>query len=155
MGKGNIQPTIMRSDTQRWCDLSDDEFERLCCDLHGIQKEIATCQLYGPRGQRDKGVDHIALRKRGNGKEVGQAKCCKEFKGTHLKKAVEPFFNHIDYWKKQGVRRYILFVACDIQRTQIHEDKKTQSKRFKDEGMDFELWSGREIERELAPHRNI
>jgi len=155
MGKGNIRPTISRSDTQRWHDLGEYKFEQLCCDLHGVQKEIATCQLYGLRGQEDKGVDHIAQRKEGKGKEVGQSKCHKEFKEKDLKGAVKPFFDHIDFWKKQGVRRYILFVACDIQRTQIHEEKEVQNKRFKDEGIDFELWSDRDIQRELAPHRNI
>ena len=155
MGKGNIRPTIRRSDTQRWCDLSDDDFERLCCDLHGVQKQVATCQLHGTRGQRDKGVDHIAQRKGGNGKEVGQSKCNEEFNEKKLKDAVEPFFDHIEHWKKQEVQRYILFVACDIQRTQVHEEKEVQRNRFKDEGIDFELWSGGDIQREIGPYRNI
>ncbi|MBW2741744.1 MAG: hypothetical protein JRE64_23520, partial [Deltaproteobacteria bacterium] len=155
MGKGNIRPTIRQSDTQSWYDLSDDEFEQLCCDLHGEQKEIATCQLHGTRGQTDKGVDHVAQRKRGNGKEVGQSKSYKNFSERDLGKAVNPFFDHIEHWKKQEVRRYILFVACDIQRTQVHEEKEVQRYRFKDEGIDFELWSGRDIQRELGPYRNI
>jgi len=155
MGKGSMRPTISRSDTQKWHDLGEYKFEKLCCDLHGVQKEIATCDLYGTRGQRDKGVDHVALRKGGNGQEVGQSKCYKEFKEKDIKEAIDPFFNHIAYWKKQGIRRYILFVACDIQRTQIHEEKEVQRKRFAEEDIDFELWSAREIERELAPYRNI
>jgi|GEM_PF-1675914 len=155
MGKGSIRPTIRRSDTQRWCALGIDDFERLCCDLHGVQKEVATCQPYGLRRQEEKGVDHVAQRKGGNGKEVGQSKRYKEFNEKNLKDAVKPFFDHIEYWKKQEVRRYILFVACDIQRTQVHEEKEVQRKRFKDEGIEFELWSGRDIQRELGPHRNI
>jgi hypothetical protein len=155
MGKGNIRPTIRQSDTQSWYDLSDDEFEQLCCDLHGEQKEIATCQLHGTRGQTDKGVDHVAQRKRGNGKEVGQSKSYKNFSERDLGKAVNPFFDHIEHWKKQEVRRYILFVACDIQRTQVHDEKEVQYNHFKDEGIDFELWSGRDIQRELGPYRNI
>ena len=155
MGKGNIRPTIRRSDTQSWYDLSDDEFEQLCCDLHREQKEIATCQLHGTRGQTDKGVDHVAQRKRGNGKEVGQSKSYKNFSERDLGKAVKPFFDHIEYWKKQEVKRYILFVACDIRLTQVHEEKEVQYNRFKDEGIDFELWSGRDIQRKLSPYRNI
>jgi len=156
MGKGNMRHTIKRSDTQRWHDLSIDDFERLCCDLHGVQKQIATCQLHGTRGQGDKGVDHIAQRKGGNGKkEAGQSKCYREFNEKNLKDAVKPFFDHIDYWKKQGVMRYILFVACDIQKRQIHEEIEVQRIRFKNEGIDFELWSGRDIQRELGPYRNI
>ena len=155
MGKGNMRPTIRRNDTQKWYDLSDDNFEQLCCDLHGIQKEIVTCQLHGTRGQRDKGVDHIAQRKGGNGKEVGQSKCYKNFWEKDLEDAVKPFLDHIEHWKKQEVRRYILFVACDIQRTQVHEEKEIQRNRFKDEGICFELWSGRDIQRELCPYRNI
>jgi tetratricopeptide (TPR) repeat protein len=155
MGKGNIRPTIRQSDTQSWYDLSDDEFEQLCCDLHGEQKEIATCQLHGTRGQTEKGVDHVAQRKRGNGKEVGQSKSYKNFSERDLGKAVKPFFDHIEHWKKQEVKRYILFVACDIQRTQVHDEKEIQYNHFKDEGIDFELWSGRDIQRELGPYRNI
>ncbi|MFH1080523.1 MAG: hypothetical protein V1766_09750 [Pseudomonadota bacterium] len=150
-----MRPTISRSDTQKWHDIGEYKFEQLCCDLHGVQKEIVTCQLYGLRRQEDKGVDHIAQRKEGKGQEVGQSKCYKEFNETHLKNAVKPFFDYIDYWKEQDVKRYILFVACDIQRTQTHEEKEVQRKRFKDEGINFELWSGREIERKLAPYRNI
>ncbi|MCK5508950.1 MAG: hypothetical protein KAI50_10580 [Desulfobacterales bacterium] len=149
MGKGNIRPTIRRSDTQNWCDLNIDDFERLCCDLHGEQKEVATCQLYGLRRQEEKGVDHVAQRKGGNGKEVGQSKRYKNFSERNLGKAVKPFFDHIEHWKKQEVRRYILFVACDIQRTQVHEEKEVQRNRFKDEGIDFELWSGRDIQRKF------
>jgi hypothetical protein len=100
-------------------------------------------------------VDHIAQRKGGNGKEVGQSKCNEEFNEKKLKDAVEPFFDHIEHWKKQEVQRYILFVACDIQRTQVHEEKEVQRNRFKDEGINFELWTGRDIQRELGPHRNI
>ena len=61
-----MRPTIRRSDTQEWFKLKD-EFESLCCDLHELQQEISTCQLHGIRGQGDKGVDHIAQRKEGEG----------------------------------------------------------------------------------------
>jgi hypothetical protein len=153
--KGNMRPTTIRSNTQNWYELGEYRFEQLCRDLHGVQKEIATCQLYGTRGQNDKGVDHLAQRKEGNGKEVGQSKCYKDFTEKNLEDAVKSFFDYIDYWKKQEVKRYILFVACDIQRTQVHEEKEVQRKRFKDEGIDFELWSGGDIQRELGPYRNI
>lgn len=153
--KGRIKPTIRRSDVTRFYDLSDDEFERLCRDLHGKQKGISTCNLFGLRRQVQKGVDHIADRESGDGKEVGQSKCYTVFGTGDLKSAVEPFFTHLTYWKEQNVRRYILFVACDVERTQVHEEKENQRKRFKAEGILFELWSGRDIERHLQPHRDL
>lgn len=150
-----MRPTIRRTDTQEWFRFSDDKWERLCCDLHGLQKGISTCQLHGTRGQRDKGVDHIAQRKDGSGIEVGQSKCCRKFDEKDLEDAIKPFFDNIDLWKNRKVRYYILFVACDIQKTQVHDEKEVQRKRFDKEGIIFEFWSGRDIERELAPHRPI
>jgi hypothetical protein len=150
-----MRTTIRRSDTQEWFRFSDDKWERLCCDLHGLQKEISTCQLHGTRGQRDKGVDHIAQRKDGGGIEVGQSKCYKEFNENDLETAVKPFFINIDLWKDKKIRRYILFVACDIQRMQVHDEKEVQRKRFDEEGIIFEVWSARDIERKLGPHRNV
>ena len=149
----DMRPTIRKSDTQEWFKLSHDEWERLCCELHGLQQEISTCQLHGTRGQGDKGVDHIAQRKDGSGIEVGQSKRHREFNEKKLRDAVKPFFDNIDFWKDRKVRRYILFVACDIQKTQIHDETEVQRKRFDKEGIIFEPWSGRDVQRELAPHR--
>ena len=154
-GRDRIRPTVRRSDVTPFYDLSDDEFERLCCDLHGKQKGISTCNLFGLRRQVQKGVDHIADRESGDGKEVGQSKCYAVFDIGDLKTAVEPFFEHLTYWKEQDVRRYILFVACDVKRTQVYEEKGNQQKRFKAEGILFELWSGRDIEKYLRPHRDL
>jgi hypothetical protein len=153
--KTRIKPTIRRSDVTRFSDLSDDVFEALCCDLHGRQKGIATCRLFGQKGQADKGVDHIAHREAGDGKDVGQSKCYQEFSESDLQKAVAPFFQHLAFWKEQDVRRYILFVACEPDRTQIHMEEEKQQKRFKAEGIVFELWSGRDIEKYLRVHRDL
>jgi tetratricopeptide (TPR) repeat protein len=150
-----IRPPIRSSDVTAFYDLPEDEFERLCCDLHAKQENIVTCKLHGVRGQRDKGVDHLADRESGDGKEVGQSKCYEEFTEKDLKNAVDPFFKHLSFWKVWDVRKYILFVASEIQRTEVHAEKENQRKRFEAEGIVFQLWSGRDIDNNLSPHRDL
>lgn len=150
-----MKARIKRHLTQDLYQLGEDQFEHLCSELHGVQKGIAACDLHGTRGQADLGVDHIAVKLQGDGIEVGQSKCYKDFDENNLQKSVEPFIENIDHWKIQKVKRYILFVACDVRRTQLHEQISSQRKVFKQKGIKFELWSGKTIERNLAPHRAI
>ncbi len=150
-----MRPTIRPSDTQEFWGLSSDIFEDLCSDLHGMQEGIETCQLFGPRGQTQYGVDHVARRRGGSGVEVGQSKCYREFSAKDLKNATKPFLDFIDFWKPWDVRRFILFVACDVNKTQVLQEESSQKEAFLNIGVLFELWDGRNIQRKLAPHRHI
>lgn len=150
-----MRTTVRPSDTQEFWRLSSDIFEDLCSDLHGMQEGIETCQLFGPRGQTQHGVDHVARRWGGDGAEVGQSKCYREFSTRDLKDATEPFLNSIDFWKPWNIRRFILFVACDVNRTQVLQEERSQREAFSNIGILFQLWDGRNIQRKLSPHRHI
>ena len=52
---------------------------KLCRDLLDAEPDIATCEIYGERGQRQDGIDLRAYRKESNGIVVGQYKCYQDF----------------------------------------------------------------------------
>ena len=97
-------------------------FQILCCELHGRQPGIATCDVYGIPGQRQRGIDLLEHRRESMEKEVGQCKCYNDFPPLEIQKASEEFLRHLEYWQQERVKRFILFVACDLDRTQQQDE---------------------------------
>jgi hypothetical protein len=130
-------------------------FQEMCRDLFDAEPDIAVCSLYGVRGQFQAGIDLIAYRKNGTGIEVGQCKCCRAFRPNEIKKASEEFFKHWDHWSEEKVKRFILFVACDLSTTQQQNQIRKERKRFADSGIEYEAWGAKEIRNKLNPHSAI
>src|SRR5688572_107765 len=72
-------PRMDRSSSPPFHELDEYTFQNLCCDLHARQPAIATCDVYGTRGQRQRGIDLLAHRHGSMGKKVGQCKCYDDF----------------------------------------------------------------------------
>ena len=86
-------------------------------------------------------------------KEVGQCKCYDDFPPAEIRKASEEFLGHLEYWQQQ-VKRFILFVACDLDRTQQQDEICTQKEKFAKYGIDYEAWSARTLRRNLGRSRS-
>lgn len=148
-------PSINPTESPPFHKLDEYTFQKLCCELHGRQPGIATCDVYGTRGQRQRGIDLLAHRRGSMEKEVGQCKCYEDFPPAEIRKASEEFLEHVRYWQQQQVKRFILFVACDLDRTQQQDEICKQKKYLAKYSIEYEAWSARTLRVKLAPHRDI
>jgi hypothetical protein len=130
-------------------------FQDLCRDLFEEEDEIATCSIYGERGQSQDGIDLLSLRKGGDGIEVGQCKCYKNLPPREIRGVSDKFFEHWDRWSKDNVKRFILFVACDLSERKRVDEIIVQRKRFEAVGIAYEPWSATKIRNKLRPHISI
>ncbi len=135
--------------------LGDYVFQRLCRDVFDTEPGIVTCDIYGSRGQRQHGIDLLARRKINEGIEVGQCKCYRKFQPNKIREASDEFFKHWERWGAQGVKRFVLFVACDLDRTQQQNEISKQVQRFASHGLEYEAWSAGQIRGKLRPYPGI
>ena len=150
-----MRPRMNTSLSPPFYELDEYTFQDLCCDLLARQPGIATCDVYGTRAQKQRGIDLLARRSDGEGIEVGQCKCYTDFPPAKIRKASDEFFEHLAYWQQQNVKRFLLFVACNLDRTQQHDTLDEQAKRFAQYGMAYEPWSANTLRLKLSPHLDI
>ena len=136
-------------------ELDEYTFQNLCCDVLARQPGIVTCDVYGTRGQKQMGIDLLARRSDGEGIEVSQCKCYTDFPPVKIRKASDEFFEHLAYWQQRKVKRFLLFVACDLDRTQQQHEIDEQAKRFAQYGISYEPWSANTLRLKLSPHLDI
>jgi hypothetical protein len=77
------------------------------------------------------------------------------FPPAKIRDASEEFLEHLEYWQQQRVKRFILIVACDLDRTQQQDEICNQREYFAQFGIEYEAWSARTLKLKLAPHRDI
>src|ERR1051325_7395535 len=129
-------------------------FQRLSNELFSHEPDIAKSDEYGVPGQGQHGVDLLALVKP-SGVEVAQCKCERSFSVRKIRQASKDFLNYWAHWKKKNVRRFILFVSCDIDRTELQNEMLRQRGRFAKRGISYEIWGATTIRNKLRPHRAI
>ena len=149
-----MNPRLARQLTPLIHEIGEYNFERLCNELLEHESGINKSDLYGKRGQKQRGIDLFASVSSG-GIEVGQCKCEKSFSVTKVRKASEAFLKYLSYWKDRKVRRFILFVACETNDTNINDEELLQRDRFEEIGIAYEIWNASTICKKLRPHRTI
>jgi hypothetical protein len=150
-----MTPRMNPSLSPPFYELDEYTFQNLCCELHGKQPWIATCNVHGTRGQSQRGIDLLAHRRRSMEREVGQCTRYGSFLAVEIRKASAEFFKHLDYWQQQQVKQFILFVACDLDLTQQQDEICEQKEQFVKYGIDYEAWPASILRLNLAPHRDI
>ena len=130
------------------------EFQRLTNELFWHEPNIAKSEEYGIPGQRQHGIDLLALVTPA-GLEVAQCKCESSLSVRKIQKASDEFFKHWTHWEGQDVRRFILFAACEVERIQLQNEMLKQRARFRERGISYELWGATAIRNKLRPHRII
>jgi hypothetical protein len=98
-----MSPCIRPGDLPPFHDLGEYVFQELCRDLLDAEPDIATCEVYGERGQRQDGIDLRAYCKESNGIVVGQCKCYQDFPPAEIRQASEDFLAHWDRWAHENV----------------------------------------------------
>ncbi|MHC5739507.1 HTH domain-containing protein [Nostoc sp.] len=150
-----VSPRVNPNLPPNFYELDEYAFQDLCCDLFSEQPRIATCDVYGKRGQKQDGIDLLAHCDDGISTEVGQCKCYEDFPPRKIIEASDEFFQHIDYWLNRKVRRFILFVGCDLSQTQRQKQIEIEKQRFACFNIQYEVWSASTIRQKLAPHPEI
>jgi hypothetical protein len=150
-----MPPGISSTEPLQFHLLGEYPFQNLCRDLFDAEPEIAVCEVYGSRGQSQDGIDLIAHRKNDNGTEVGQCKCYNRFSPGQIKTASDEFFKYWNRWSKENVKRFILFVACDLSDRHCQDRILLEKKRFSECGVKYEAWSSSTIKNKLRPYPNI
>jgi hypothetical protein len=133
------------------------KFQCVCRDVLEMQKDdlIASCGIYGVRGQTQYGIDLIAPLRGPYANDVAQCKRYSDFKPSDIVKASDEFLQHLEYWKEFNLRRFILIVACPMDRLQQQEELQRQRRRFAEHGIEYEWWDARSLRQRLAPYPDI
>ena len=152
----NMSPGIRPGQLPPFHELDEYTFQELCRDILDAEPSVATCEVYGTRGQAQYGIDLLAVAADGDGIEVGQCKCYENFTPRQIERVREEFFEHYgSHWQPRKVKRFILFVAGDLSSTQ-HQDKILEERDlFAAFGIGYEVWSAAQIRNKLRPRPDI
>ena len=131
----DISPPMKRHHPPRFYEISPVEFEELCCDLFEVQPGIRQCKRFGTDRQNQRGIDLHALRQDEDGIEVAQCKRYNHITVKLIEEATDRFFEDWEYWSQQNVRRFILFVANEVKRTELIAARDRQAARFRETGI--------------------
>lgn len=153
-----MEPGISPGELPPFHRLDEYTFESLCRDLLDAEESVETCDEYGTRGQKQHGVDLLAHRADGYGIELGQ---CKRYASCTSRKIVEvreTFFEHYGdgkRWQPGTVKRFILFITCDVSSTDLQNTISDEREEFKRFGIRYEVWGPATIRNKLRPHPSI
>jgi hypothetical protein len=135
------------------------KFQELCRDVLGKQREegITTCRVYEVRGAAQYGADILANCDDGRSVDIGQCKRYSDFPAPKIAKASDEFLTHLDtHWKPgYAVRRFILIVACKLEKKDQHAEIQKQAERFSALGIRYEVWDHDTLRFKLAPHPDL
>lgn len=151
-----ISPGIRPGQLPPFHELDEYTFQDLCRDLFDTEPSVATCEVYGIRGQAQYGIDMLARTVDAGGTEVGQCKCYETFTLRQIERVREEFFEHYgERWRPQNVKRFILFVAADLSSTHVQDKISEEGELFAAFGIRYEVWSAAQIRNKLRPHPEI
>lgn len=150
-----VTPPIGSGQPPRLFELDAYIFQHLCRDLLYEEESIATSVVYGTQGHSQRGIDLIGGRIGGDGLELGQCKCHQEFLPWKIRQATREFLDHWEHWSQRDVKRFILFVACDLTNPNQQEEILEQAKIFRDLGIAYEAWDSAQILNKLRAHPDL
>jgi hypothetical protein len=129
------------------------QFQNFCRDLWEEQEGIGPCRVFGTNGQKQYGIDIWADRDDGDGIEVGQCKAFKSIPVAEIRQATNDFFKHWDSrWSTQNVRRFVLFVAGNVDSRQQAEEFARQADKFREKQIVYVVLGGSTLRNKVAPH---
>ena len=135
-------------------ELGHDAFEDLCRELVQEEDEVSSAERYGTPGQTQWGIDLLIDYKDGS-LGAGQCKSHHDCDEALIKRSCDDFLEHAAHWHEKGVRTFILFLAANTRRTQLHDERLRQRARLKQEGFSFKVWSGAVLKAKLRKRRQL
>ena len=106
----------------------------LARELIQEEDDVQAAERYGTRGQRQEGVD-ILIDHRDQSKAACQCKSNERCDEALIRDACTEFLKHAQRWRDEGVRTFILFLAADTRRTQLHRERARQRERLRQAGL--------------------
>ena len=134
--------------------LGPDVFADLCRELVQEEDNVTGAESYGTSGQQQFGVDLLIDYKDGS-LGAGQCKSHQSCNESLIRTACDDFLEHAARWKKKGVRTFILFLAADTRRRQLHDERLKQRARLRQKGFLLKVWSGAVLKTKLRKQRPI
>ena len=125
-----LPPGIRKGESPPFYKMPYRTFEELCRDIFDTEPSVSVCEIYVKPGQLKDGIDLLSHRNDGD-IEVGQCKCHKDFQPAKIREASDVFFDSWEtHWRNKNVKRFILFVASDLETRKRQEEVINQKKRF-------------------------
>jgi hypothetical protein len=121
-------------------EISDEDFEALCCDIFAKEDGIRSSELYGRSGQGQLGIDILAYRRELDELEAGQCKRVAVFTINILRDAITEFLAAWDHWNRRRIKRFVIFVACSLRDTHLQEAIISETERLAELGVVLEVW---------------
>lgn len=150
-----LQPVIRPGEPPDLHRIGEYVFQDLCCELLHEEDDVSSCSIFGTRGYAQEGIDILGYRRNNDGIVVGQCKCSKNFPPSKITEASKEFLDHWARWSSEGVKRFILFVACDLKKPDQQNQILIERKKFQAIGVEYEVWPLATIVIKLRPHRGI
>lgn len=139
--------------------IDSSKFEEVCRDLLGKQSEdgVLTCRKYEVSGNAQYGADIIANCNDNHSVVIGQCKRYETFLALKIAQASDKFLLHLDtHWNPNfNVKRFVLMVACKLERADQHAEIQKQIARFYALGIRYEVWDHDTLRLKLAPHPDL
>lgn len=113
---GMVGARTAAGELPRYFELDPLRFQELCRDLWQMEKVYEDVDVYGTKGQSQRGIDILATRKDGKGLATGQCKCVvpSSFNAGLITDSIDEFLKHKQFWlKQQGAKKFALFVASN------------------------------------------
>lgn len=138
----------------RFFELGDDAFEDLCREVLQEEPYVEAVERYGDKGQRQLGIDLLIVRN-DRSLAVGQCKSHQHCDEKLIRSACEEFLRNADHWRAEGVTTFVLLLAADTRRFQLHDERLRQRELLRQQGFSFTVWSGAVLKAKLRKHRQI
>ena len=149
-----IDPPVNRSKPPNFHEMPSEAFEALTCALLESEPGTRRTDLFGVQRQKQYGID--AFGKVADGEIVASCKCYKKISKDDFAAWSNDFLNHWEsHWKARKVKKFILAVSVPAHSVERLKDIEREEERFRQIGVEYEVWSPRQLQEKLRPHRGI
>jgi len=129
-------------------------FEEMTCSLLDKEPGVVRADLYHTRFDAQYGIDCFG--DLDAGMIVASCKCQKSIKKGEMAQWSDDFLQHWEsLWQRQGVRKFILATAAPTEHRNRLADIAAEKKQFAALGIEFEVWSPRQLQERLRGHRGL
>lgn len=131
-----------------------DTFEELTTALLDKELGVTRADLFHTRYDAQYGIDSFGDTP--DGMIVASSKRQARILKGQMAKWSSDFLDHWEgVWRGEGVRKFILSTAAPTHSRERIEDIRAQKARFRDVGVDYEVWSPRQLQEKLRTHRGL
>ena len=145
---------LNRADPPQFSRMDASRFEELICALLDKEPEVQKTELFAVNFERQFGVDCFGSTK--NGIIVVSCKCYSRTSPRNIFQWSDEFLNHWTLvWAPRKVTKFILATASNASSVSVLREIDVQRERFALLGIEYEVWSPRQLQEMLRPHPGI